>query len=79
MPTPDLLHLISRAERGVLSPGEATLLRAGVQRLALERQVFRAELIRRHDEIVRLAAAPRPQPVPCPLWQAPFATTKDPS
>ena len=75
MPMPDLLHLISRAERGVLSLGEANLLRAGVQRLLLERQVLRAELIRKNDELVRLAAGPRPQPVICPLWRAPFATT----
>ena len=80
MPVPDLLHLISRAERGVLSPGEARLLREGVQRLALEHQVFRAELIRKNDELVILATGPRLKPVTCPLWQAPFATTsKDPS
>ena len=75
MSLPRLLHLIGRAERGTLTLRETQLLREGVQQLAREHQVFRAEIIRQHDQLVRLAADSRSQPVVCPLWQAPLTNT----
>lgn len=55
----DLLHLVDRAERGTLLADEATLLRAGIRRLAAARR----SLGGKEAELRRLRTTQRPTAV----------------